>query len=184
MSSHNVYTDTLGCTLPTRQPTQILKEWLVPFSKRYGGGDMQQVVQQYLVREDSQECLTLSGELSVIIYTPSPSLLLWIPPPPLSGWCTGLRRTVRSQNSVEHDVDNATHDIKLNNVIKMLHSPLYVCLFIWSIRTPSSRMSPVLSGRHLHNAAGFLSVNDVGVPPRRLSCGWSGSPGVPCSAYI
>ena len=43
---------------------------------------MQQVVQQYLVREDSQECLTLTGELSVIIYTPSPSLLLWIPPPP------------------------------------------------------------------------------------------------------
>jgi hypothetical protein len=37
---------------------------------------MQQVVQQYLVREDSQECLTLTGELSVIIYTPSPSPLL------------------------------------------------------------------------------------------------------------
>ncbi len=58
------------------------------------GGGMQQVVQQYLVREDSQECLTLTGELSVIIYTPSPS-------PLLIRLMYRFERMVKSQNSVE-----------------------------------------------------------------------------------
>jgi len=41
MSVHSVYTDTLGFTSPARQPTQILKEWLVPFSKDVGGMPLQ-----------------------------------------------------------------------------------------------------------------------------------------------
>jgi hypothetical protein len=47
------------------------------------GGGMLQVVQQYLVRGDNQKCLTLTGEMSVIIYTPSPSPLFFIPSSPL-----------------------------------------------------------------------------------------------------
>jgi len=86
------------------------------------GGPLQ-VFQQYLVCGDNQKCLTLTGEMCGIIYTPSPSLLLWIPPSPF------IRLRYRWEKWLNRKILwNMIMDIQrmillLNNVINITFSP-------------------------------------------------------------